>query len=240
MANNGGLTSTADLESLHRKRRVRTRDFRSISGTGTISLLVPLLPSDVRAKLLQRRPANIGKRGTSVVILCRGSLRGGEAHELSAMGRKPSPRVSMAMVRPMPCRRDPGHNGARRVCRTKAQGEYRMNCPRPFRLAMVALVPVAAISLGFAAAWPNRRHRRPPPAAATPATPAAPRLPGSVGEPHRPRPPLRRQPRQRPRRRHDRPRRSRRRIRSARKSRWRRRRSSFSRAPPTGIRRSTP
>ena len=46
-----------------------------------------------------------------------------------------------------------------------------MNFPRPFRLAMVALVPVAAISLGFAAALAQSPPPAPP-AAATPATPA--------------------------------------------------------------------
>jgi Uncharacterised ACR, YggU family COG1872 len=36
------LTSTADPKSLHRKRRVRSRDFGSISGTRTIDLLAPM------------------------------------------------------------------------------------------------------------------------------------------------------------------------------------------------------
>ena len=48
-----------------------------------------------------------------------------------------------------------------------------MRCPRPSRLAMVALVPVAAISLGFAAALAQTATPAPP-AAATPATPATP------------------------------------------------------------------
>ena len=48
-----------------------------------------------------------------------------------------------------------------------------MSCPRPFRLAMVALVPVAAISLGFAAALAQTAAPAPP-AASTPATPATP------------------------------------------------------------------
>ncbi len=47
-----------------------------------------------------------------------------------------------------------------------------MSCPRPFRLAMVALVPVAAISLGFAAALAQPAPT--PPAATTPAAPATP------------------------------------------------------------------
>jgi effector-binding domain-containing protein len=46
-----------------------------------------------------------------------------------------------------------------------------MNFPRPFRLAMVALVPVAAISLGVVAALAQSPPPAPP-AAATPATPA--------------------------------------------------------------------
>jgi hypothetical protein len=32
MANDGGLTSTADLKSLHRKRRIRIGDFRPLPG----------------------------------------------------------------------------------------------------------------------------------------------------------------------------------------------------------------
>ncbi len=55
-----------------------------------------------------------------------------------------------------------------------------MSCPRPFRLAMVALVPVAAISLGFAAALAQPAPT--PPAATTPAAPANTR-PGSVSQP---------------------------------------------------------
>jgi effector-binding domain-containing protein len=42
-----------------------------------------------------------------------------------------------------------------------------MNCPRSFRLAMIALIPVAAISLGIGSALAQS-----PPAASTPATPA--------------------------------------------------------------------
>jgi hypothetical protein len=76
MANDGGLASTADLKSLHRKRRIRTRDFRSISGTGTINVLVPFLLSDVRAKVLRWRIRELRKAGTSVVNLCRGTFTG--------------------------------------------------------------------------------------------------------------------------------------------------------------------
>jgi effector-binding domain-containing protein len=46
-----------------------------------------------------------------------------------------------------------------------------MSCPRPFRPAMVALVPVAAISLGFATALAQTAPPTPP-AANAPATPA--------------------------------------------------------------------
>ena len=56
-----------------------------------------------------------------------------------------------------------------------------MNFPRPFRLAMVALVPVAAISLGLAAALAQSPPPAPP-AAATPATPATP-APAPSGSP---------------------------------------------------------
>jgi len=45
--------------------------------------------------------------------------------------------------------------------------KYLMNCPRPFRLALVALVPVAVVSLGIAAALAQSPPA--PPAASTPA-----------------------------------------------------------------------
>jgi effector-binding domain-containing protein len=45
-----------------------------------------------------------------------------------------------------------------------------MNCPRPFRLAMVALVAAAAISLSFAVALAQSAPTPAPPAATTPAT----------------------------------------------------------------------
>lgn len=56
-----------------------------------------------------------------------------------------------------------------------------MNFPRPFRLAMAAWVPVAAISLGLAAALAQSPPPAPP-AAATPATPATP-APAPSGSP---------------------------------------------------------
>jgi effector-binding domain-containing protein len=51
-----------------------------------------------------------------------------------------------------------------------------MNCPRRFRLALVALVPVAAISLGLAAALAQSPSAAPP-AASTPAPAASPPAP---------------------------------------------------------------
>jgi effector-binding domain-containing protein len=56
----------------------------------------------------------------------------------------------------------------------KATEKCLMSCRRPFRLAMVALVPVAAISLSFAAALAQSTAPAAPPAATTPATPATP------------------------------------------------------------------
>jgi effector-binding domain-containing protein len=47
-----------------------------------------------------------------------------------------------------------------------------MNCISSFRLAMVALIPAAAISLGIAAALAQSPPPAAPPAASTPATPA--------------------------------------------------------------------
>jgi effector-binding domain-containing protein len=53
------------------------------------------------------------------------------------------------------------------------QGEYRMNFPYPFRLAMVALIPAAAISLGLGGALAQSPPAAPPAASApAPATPA--------------------------------------------------------------------
>jgi effector-binding domain-containing protein len=54
-----------------------------------------------------------------------------------------------------------------------------MNFPRFFRLAMVALVPAAAISLGLSAAIAQSPPPATPPAASTPATPA----PGATPSP---------------------------------------------------------
>jgi effector-binding domain-containing protein len=47
-----------------------------------------------------------------------------------------------------------------------------MNCPRPFRLAMVALIPIAAILLGIGSARAQSPSPAAPPAASTPAAPA--------------------------------------------------------------------
>src|ERR1700723_1432557 len=95
------------------------------------------------------------------------------------MGRKPALRVRLATLR----RRDPGHaSEAQPPTTTNAecdQGEYRMNGFRSLRLAMVALVPAAAISLGIAPAPAN------PPAAAaeTPATPSTAAAPVQAADP---------------------------------------------------------
>src|SRR5579859_5415480 len=63
-----------------------------------------------------------------------------------------------------------------------------MSCPRPFRLAMAALVPVAAISFHLAAALAQPAPTPAPPAAATPATPAAPAPAPSASPPPAPPP----------------------------------------------------
>jgi effector-binding domain-containing protein len=47
-----------------------------------------------------------------------------------------------------------------------------MNCPRPFRLAMIALIPIAAISLGIGSARAQSPPPAAPPAASGPAAPA--------------------------------------------------------------------
>src|SRR6195256_4437184 len=49
-----------------------------------------------------------------------------------------------------------------------------MNCPRLFRLAMVALIPIAAISLGIGTTRAQSPPPAAPPAASGPATPAPP------------------------------------------------------------------
>jgi effector-binding domain-containing protein len=73
-------------------------------------------------------------------------------------------------------RRDPGHEGETLPTKTTTaecdQGEHRMNCFRFIRLAMVALVPVGAISLGIATA--SAETPAPTPPAATPAPAAGP------------------------------------------------------------------
>jgi effector-binding domain-containing protein len=67
----------------------------------------------------------------------------------------------------------------------QGQGEYLMNCPRPFRLALV-LVPVAAVSLGIAAALAQSPAPAPPvagtPAPANP-TPTPTPSPAPSGDP---------------------------------------------------------
>src|ERR1700722_19178013 len=95
------------------------------------------------------------------------------------MGRKRALRVRMPVPRHTLRRPETGTFG-RGAIADHGHGEYRMNLPRFFRLAMVALVPAAAISLGLGAAGPGTmgigtaRAQSPPatpPAASTPATP---------------------------------------------------------------------
>src|ERR1700692_2041883 len=52
------------------------------------------------------------------------------------------------------------------------QGDYRMHFIRSFRLATIALIPAAAISLGLGHAQAQSPPAAAPPAASTPATPA--------------------------------------------------------------------
>jgi effector-binding domain-containing protein len=58
-----------------------------------------------------------------------------------------------------------------------------MNCPRRFRLALVALVPAAAISLGLAAALAQSPQATPAPPAATMPAPAASPAPAATATP---------------------------------------------------------
>jgi effector-binding domain-containing protein len=89
------------------------------------------------------------------------------------MGRKQALRVRL----PAPRRRDPEHEGKTPPTRTtmaeRAQGEYRMNGFRPIRLALVALVPAAAISFGIAHALAETPAASPPAVTPAPATPPA-------------------------------------------------------------------
>src|ERR1700722_20239844 len=105
----------------------------------------------------------------SVVILCRHPPAArATRHKHPEMGRKQPLRVRWPGLR----RRDPGHEGETLPTKTANaecdQGEYRMNCFRPIRFALVALVPAAAISLGIA------NELAEPPAATPPAAPPAP------------------------------------------------------------------
>jgi effector-binding domain-containing protein len=76
----------------------------------------------------------------------------------------------MAAVRDALRRRETGTRQAGRGRRT-IDGEYWMNFPRRFRLALVALLPVAAISSGLGNAL-AQSPPAPPPATSAPATPA--------------------------------------------------------------------
>jgi effector-binding domain-containing protein len=82
-------------------------------------------------------------------------------------------------------RRDPGYEGETLSTKTTNaecdQGEYRMNCFRSIRLALVALVPAAAISFGIANALAESPAATPPVATPAPAaTPAPTASPGAA------------------------------------------------------------
>jgi effector-binding domain-containing protein len=167
MANDGGLASAADLKSLHRKRQIRIRDFRAISGTGTINAAGMV---------------NIGKRGTSVVNLCRDRWRAGRPMKYLLWDEGRAGVLTCQQF--ATCIADVSRDTQDEAnVLNKAQGEYLMRCPRPSRLVMVALVPVAAISFGFAAVALAQTAAPAPPAASTPATPATPATPPSTNPP---------------------------------------------------------
>jgi len=67
----GSDASTADLKSLHHMRQVRSREFRSISGTRVDSLLVPILLSEVRKQVLLRRTEDIDASGPILTFASR-------------------------------------------------------------------------------------------------------------------------------------------------------------------------
>src|ERR1700693_3381608 len=97
------------------------------------------------------------------------------------MGRKRALRVRVPVLRHTLRRRETGISG-RGPTADHGHGEYRMNFPRFFRLAMVALVPAAAISLGLGAAIAQSPPAAAPPAASTPATPAPSPTPAPAAE----------------------------------------------------------
>jgi effector-binding domain-containing protein len=86
------------------------------------------------------------------------------------MGRRRALRVSIAPVRDALRRRETGTRQPGAAIE-QGHGEYWMNFPRCFRLALLALVPAAAISLSVGAAL---AQSPPPPAAATPAPATSP------------------------------------------------------------------
>jgi effector-binding domain-containing protein len=77
------------------------------------------------------------------------------------------PRVLTCLGR----QRDPGKRRATQFAE-KTVETIRMNFPRSFRLALVALLPAAAISLGIGDALAQAQPPAAPPAVSTPATPA--------------------------------------------------------------------
>src|ERR1700722_15515314 len=114
------------------------------------------------------------------------------------MGRKRALRVRMPVPRHTLRRPETGISG-RGATADHGHGEYRMNLPRFFRLAMVALVPAAAISLGLGivglgtvglgTALAQSPPPATPPAASTPATPAPSPTPAPAAEAPGPTPP---------------------------------------------------
>src|ERR1700730_6213351 len=64
------LASTADLRSLQRRRRILPRDFRSISGTSIMELLVPMAFRSSQ-KVVAQTGCELRKVGTSTRIAAR-------------------------------------------------------------------------------------------------------------------------------------------------------------------------
>jgi effector-binding domain-containing protein len=98
--------------------------------------------------------------------ICVGTAPAAMVHDLSVMGRKQPWRVRKANLFADVNRDKPAER--RRRPAEQDLGEHRMNRFRPFRLAMVALVP-AAISLGITAALAQSPPVTPPAATTTPA-----------------------------------------------------------------------
>jgi effector-binding domain-containing protein len=100
----------------------------------------------------------------SAANLCQLPFAGRGHHDTSAMGRKPDLRVNVL--------RSPAGSGKtlRHAIAGKIMETIRMNFPRSFRLALVALLPAAAISSGLGIALAQSPPPTPP-AASAPAIP---------------------------------------------------------------------